>query len=133
MKYSQQSLIVGTPGGKLKTTKLYNSLQTLFKNAPAGSKVVTASCSDSDVDNESALYADLLAFKTEKGSMIMLINKSDAEKVYNISNLIGDSAVIKYVSENSEDIVTTDKIEIENGSINGICVPEKSIMYVICE
>ena len=133
MKYSQQSLIVGTPGGKLKTTKLYNSLKTLFKNAPAGSKVVTASCSDGDVDNASALYADLLAFKTEKGSMLMLVNKSDSEKVYNISNLIGGRAVIKYVSEDSEDIVTTDKIEIENSSINGICVPKKSIMYVICE
>ena len=41
--------------------------------------------------------------------------------------------MIKYVSEDSEDIVTTDKIEIENGSINGICVPKKSIMYVVCE
>lgn len=130
-KYSQQSLVVGVPKGKLKTTKLYNSLQTLFTSAPAGSKVITADCFDENVDNSSALFADLLAFKTESGNTVMLINKSDQDKVYNFSNLIGEKAVIKFVCEDNEDIVTTDEIEIKNGKISGICLPKKSIMYVI--
>ena len=132
-KYSQQSLLVGPLKGKLKTTKLYNSLKTLFTNVPEGSVVITASCSDESVDNKSALYADLLSFKTEKGSAVMLINKSSDDKIYNFSNLIGKKAVIKYVCEDNGEVVTSESMDIKNGKIKGICLPKKSIMYVICE
>ena len=72
----------------------------------------------------------MLAFETERGSVVMLINTSDDEKCFNFEGLSGDNAQICYIARDIENKMTFNKQVVE-GTISDVFIPRKSVTFVI--
>lgn len=124
--YGQQTLLFGQQGGAVRSNKLYDCLRILFNNVPVGSRVKKCACSDSSIVNTSGLKSDLLAFETNKGTVVMLINISEDEKSISFSGLTGTKAKVYSVSSASESIISAEAEISAN-----IHIPKRSVNFII--
>ena len=131
-QYAQQAVLYGQTGGKVVKSKLYDCLSTLFNNVPVGSKVKRLSSTDASYVNKCAIKTDLLAFETEKGTVVMLVNKSESAKATAIAGLSGTHAEIKSIAGGYDGIITTDA-EVNGGAIESVHIPPRSVTFVITE
>ena len=129
-KFSQQAVLYGQPGGKVVKSKLYKCLSLLFNNVPVGSKVKRMSSTVSSLVNRSALKSDLLAFETEKGTVVMLVNTAMQAKSVNFAGLTGSKAEIYSVTKNYDGIIKASE-ELYGGSIESVHIPPRSVSFVV--
>ena len=128
-KYSQQAVLYGTTGGPIFESKLYNCLKILFNNVPVGSRVKRVSLTDTDFVNKVAIKSDVVAFETDTGTVVMLVNKSETAKNMDFSGLTGDNAKIMSVIKDHDTIEVSK--EVTSGTAFDVHIPPRSVNYII--
>ena len=129
-KNAQQTILYGQPGGKVVKSKLYDCLSLLFNNVPVGSKVKRLATTDSLLVNKSALKTDLLAFETNKGTVVMLVNTKPQAKSIDFGGLTGSKAEIYSVAGGYDGIIK-DQTTVNGGTAYGVHIPPKSVTFVV--
>ncbi len=130
-QYAQQAVVYGTNGGRLVKSKLYDCLKILFNSVPVGSKVKRVSTTDTTLVNKVAIRSDLVAFETEKGTVVMLVNKSETSKSMDFAGLSGNSAKVMNVTKD-HDVIELNK-DVTSGSVSDVHIPPRSVTFIITD
>ena len=122
---SHQSLLYGNGFEEIKKNAVGVAFSTIWKNVPVGSKVHWAWTDDDALFNSMGLRGDIGAFERPDGtSTLVVINKHDTPKEYNINGLGGVSARVYTMTPETDQEPYLTYRNVVNGSIkNYVCDP----------
>jgi hypothetical protein len=125
-----QQVIVGGDGATAAPkSAMFDALATIFNNVPPGSHVRKVTSNDPAHKTNRRIMNDLVAFKTETGMVIVLVNGSDAQKIYGLSGLAGTTGTLKSFSGNDAKTTETSAFTI-SGSTAIVTVPKNSVNFI---
>ncbi len=122
---SHQSILYGNGFNEIKKTNEGVVLATIWKNVPPGSIVHWLWTDDDTLINHMGYWNDLGAFEREDGtSVVVILNKDDFPKEYNINGLGGISAKIHTIGIDTDQTPALSFRNVVNGKIkNHVCAP----------
>lgn len=128
---NQQTLVFGDGISSVDKGRLFQALSQIFNHVPPGSQVKRMSTTDPAAANSIGLQNDMVAFETENGTVALLVNPSDQEKVYHFHGLSGKSAVVRSIAESFEGMQELALRNIQDGSISQVRLPASSVNILI--
>ncbi len=129
-----QAFLYGNGFSEVKKNNIGVALGTIWKNVPVGSVVHWCWTDDETMFNTMGLRSDFGAFIREDGTTVLVVvNKNNVKKEYNINGLSGVSAKIHTINADTDQEAKVSYRNVIGGSIkNFICEP-CSINVIVTE
>jgi hypothetical protein len=127
-----QEVVLGGNGiTSVTKNSIYYLLQKIFTNVLPGSKMQLMSTTDNTVINQPGVFNDMVAFKTDKGTVALFINTNAKDKIYKFTGLSANTVKI-YSANNDKDVL--DELDVLKGSGSAIvAIPAKSVNVIVSE
>jgi O-glycosyl hydrolase len=125
----EQVLLGGNGVTVVTKSPLFDAFATIFNGVPPGSHVRKVATNDPDLKTRFHVKNDLVAFQTENGTFILLINGNDTPKTYYVSGLTGTTGTLKAVSGNDAATVKNSDFTL-TGDMARISVPRNSVNFI---
>jgi O-glycosyl hydrolase len=123
-------LVSGDGSEPVRKSPLYEAFSTIFNNVPRGSYVRKVTTDDTELKTIKHLMNDLVAFQTDAGTLIMLVNSTIKEKAYNVSGLTGTTGQLKSITGDEGDQVRTTAFTVHEGKV-WVSIPPRSVNFII--
>lgn len=89
------------------------------------------STTDNTIINRAGVFNNMVAFKTEKGTVALFINTGVKNKTYRFLGLKGNSSKV-YSANNDKDVL--DELDVLNGSGSVVVtIPANSVNIIVSE
>jgi uncharacterized repeat protein (TIGR02543 family) len=127
----QEVLLGGDGISSVTKNSIYYLFQKIFTNVLPGSKMQLMSTTDNTIVNKAGVFNDMVAFKTDKGTVALFINTEYKNKTYRFLGLSGNT-VKAYSANTDKDVL--DELDVVKGSGGTIItIPAKSVNVIVSE
>jgi len=127
----QEVLLGGSGISSVTKNSFYYLFQKIFTNVLPGSKMQLMSTTDNTIINRAGVFNNMVAFKTEKGTVALFINTGVKNKTYRFLGLKGNSSKV-YSANNDKDVL--DELDVLNGSGSVVVtIPANSVNIIVSE
>jgi hypothetical protein len=127
--YEEQVLLGGNGATEVKKSPMFDAFATIFNGAPAKSYVRKVTTNDPALKTDLRIMNDLVAFRTPKGTFVLLVNGSDKRKTYSVSGLTGATGALNSISGDDAKTVKSEDFAVSNGTAV-ITVPRNSVNFI---
>lgn len=127
----QEVLLGGNGVSSVTKNSLYYLFQKIFTNVLPGSQMQRMSTTDTAVTNSAAVFTDMVAFKTAKGTVALFINTGAKDKTYKFSGLSGDTVKIYSANSDKDELDELDVLNGNGGTV--VTIPARSVNVIVSE
>ena len=129
----QEAILAGDGITGVDKSLIYQSLAKIWKNVPAGSKVMRLSTDDPEVVNTSEPQSDMVAFSNGQKTVILFTNTSKEDKIYNFCDLSGNSAEVYTAVSTESGLYQASNRNLTGGTLNNVAIPARSINIIVAQ
>jgi hypothetical protein len=127
----QQVLLGGNGVSSVEKAAMFDAFATIFNSVPKGSYARKVTSSDPSLKTDMRLQNDLVAFQTENGTFIVLVNGTDAQKPYYISGLAGQAGTLKTIAGNDTKTTMSSDFVVSSSGTAKVTVPKNSVNFIL--
>ena len=129
----QEAILDGDGITGVNKSLIYQTLAKVWKNAPAGSKVMRLETDDEAVVNTSDPQSDMVAFSSGNKNVILFMNSSKEDKIYNFNGLNGSSVEVYTAVSTESGLAQIENRNLTGGRISDVFIPAYSINVIITQ